>query len=78
VKDYFQSSSVDDIATPHAVITEEIRIVTEGMLIHTWAKLDYQLDVIRTTMGFLFLGGCVHKLFELGNSLQKTANAVCF
>ena len=78
VKDYFESSSVDDIATLHAVIIEEIQIVGKGMLIHTWAKLDHQLDVIRTTMGFPFLGGCVHKLFELGSSLQKTANSDLF
>lgn len=74
VKDYIESSSVDDIATLHAVIIEEIRIVVKGMLIHTWTKLYSQLDVIRTTMGFQFLDGCIHKLFELRSSLQKTAN----
>jgi hypothetical protein len=69
---------VYDIAAFHAVVIEEIQTVVKGMLIHTWAKLDYELDVIRTTLGFPFVGRCVHKLFELGSSLQKTANAVCF
>jgi len=78
VKGYVETSSVDDIATLHAVIIEEIQIVAKGMLICTWTKLDYQLDVIRITMGFPFLGGCIYKLFELGSSLQKTANAVYF
>jgi hypothetical protein len=77
VKDYVESSSVDDIATLHAVIIEEIQIVVKGMLTHTWAKLDYQLDVIRTKTGFPLLGGCIHKLFGLGISLQKTAYAIC-
>jgi hypothetical protein len=76
VKDYVESLSVDDIANLHTMIIEEIRIVAKGILIHTWTKLDYELDVIRTTMGFPFLGGYIHKLFDLGSSLQKTANAV--
>jgi hypothetical protein len=78
VKGYVETSSVDDIATLHALIIEEIQIVTKGMLICMWTKLGYQLDVIRFTMEFPFLGGCIHKLFELGSSLQKTANAVWF
>jgi hypothetical protein len=54
VEEYIYSTSVDIIATLHAMIIEAIQNVAKAKLTCTWAKLDYHLDVIRTTRGSHF------------------------
>jgi hypothetical protein len=66
-------TSVDDIATLRARITEAIRRMVEIMLTHTWAELDYRIDVIRATRSFrVEVDQSTRTLFESWNNLQKT------
>jgi len=51
VKDVVYRSNVRDLADLRQGIIEAVGVITPHMLINTWQKLEYRLDICRATTG---------------------------
>ncbi|GIY36664.1 hypothetical protein CEXT_198431 [Caerostris extrusa] len=51
IKDIFYATPVHNACDLHHRITETINSITLVMLLNTWDKIEYRLDILRTTNG---------------------------